>query len=480
MGDLGPSVDRFLDWAQAACQSLWQVLPVGPPETYNSPYSCLSAFAGNPLLISPELLRSDGLLHLGDLPAQVGPAGARVDFGAAIPWKEAVLEKAWKRFKGGAGGPLGRELEAFRAAPEQALWLEDWALFSALREEHRQAPWWSWPRELAHRAPAALRAFRERRRERLSYHRFLQFLFFRQWRRVRLEAARRGIALLGDLPIYVARNSADVWARPELFQLDDEGRPLAVAGVPPDDYAETGQLWGNPLYRWEKMAEDGYSWWIERVAANLRLADSLRFDHFRGFLAYWSVDADAATAEDGRWVPGPGADLFVALEKSLGGLPLVAENLGVITPDVEELRRSLGLPGMAVLHFGFGEDRASREHLPHLHVPATVVYTGTHDNETTRGWFENLEAEDRRRVETYTGAGVEDIAWSLIRLAYASVANVVVIPLQDVLGLGSGARMNTPGTSGGNWEWRLEAHALTPALARQLADLASLTDRVLA
>ena len=456
---------------------MWQVLPLGPSAVANSPYTCLSAFAGSPLLISPERLVDEGLLDPEDLSGAPTPRPGRVDFGAVIPWKEKVLRRSWKHFRSRATATQRADLETFRSAPEQLPWLDDWTLFSALRGAMEPPSWWHWPAGLRNRDPASLAAARQEHAAEMSYHRYLQFLFFRQWDRVRQAAVERGIKILGDLPIYVARDSAEVWAHPHLFELDANGEPEAVAGVPPDYFSPTGQLWGNPLYRWDRMAEDGYRWWIDRLAANLRLADLVRLDHFRGFAGYWRVPADEETAVNGEWQKGPGRPLFDAMKHALGSLPLVAEDLGEITPDVDELRRGLDLPCMRVLQFAF--DDIDGDHAPHRLEPSTALYTGTHDNDTTTGWYNALSGEAKQRFALYAGAADENnIHHTLTRLAYTSVALLAILPIQDVLGLPTEARMNTPGLPDGNWAWRLDAGQLTAEHATRLRELADVSGRL--
>jgi 4-alpha-glucanotransferase len=471
IGDFGPEAERFLEWAQAAGQALWQVLPLHPAP-HGSPYGASSAFAGNPLLISPERLLEEGLLSqaaLGEAPAL--PSN-RVDFGAASRWKERFLRKSWQESR--ADSRVARELESFRRAPERAAWLADWSLFAAIGQT-RPGGWLSWPEELRRRSPEALAAARRDLSEEIAYQEYAQFLFFRQWGRVKAEANRRGIAVVGDVPIYVALDSADVWARQDLFSLDASGRPELVAGVPPDAFSETGQLWGYPVYRWEEAERDGYSWWIARIRMELSMADVVRIDHFRGFAGGWSVPAGSESAIGGRWVPGPGTRLFDAVRRALGDVPLIAEDLGVITDDVRELLSALGIPGMKVLQFGFSEDDS--EHLPHRYGPNCVVYTGTHDNDTSRGWFAQLSREETRRALDYLGGDGSRIEWDMIRAAYGSVADCAMVPLQDVLGLGSEARMNTPAVAEGNWTWRAGAADFTPDRAARLLRLATLTGR---
>jgi 4-alpha-glucanotransferase len=476
IGDLGPEADSFLDWAASAGVSIWQVLPLGPTGNTNSPYNSLSAFAGNPLLLSPERLREDGLLPASSLEAApVFPPG-RVDYGRAIEWKGPLLRKAWETFRRSEDRELRQEYERFTADPSRAGWLEDWCLFSALKERYWGIAWTEWPREIRRRQPEGLAAARRDLADETEYPRFLQFLFDRQWQRLRTEAARRGIRLLGDVPIYVALDSADVWSRSDLFDIDPDGRPRRVAGVPPDYFSETGQLWGNPLYRWDRIAGEGYGWWVGRIREALRACDFLRLDHFRGFAGYWEVPAEETTAVNGSWVKGPGADLFRAIGEVVGGLPFVAEDLGLITEDVRELLRALGLPGMKVLQFGLA-DPAS-DHNPARIGPDSIVYTGTHDNDTAEGWFASLPEEERVRVRGALPVEGDGVAWGMIRAAFRCGADLAVVPAQDLLGLGSAARMNDPRQAQGNWKWRLEPGALDGALAGRLRGIAAATGRI--
>ncbi len=472
IGDFGPEAERFLDWAQSAGQRLWQVLPLHPAP-HGSPYGASSAFAGNPLLISPDRLCEEGFLSqsaLGDAPDLSSP---RVDFTAAREWKERFLRASWQESR--TTPRVVEGLESFRGAPEQAAWLADWSLFAAMGQM-RPGGWTSWPEDLRRRQPEALAAARRELAQEIAYQEYAQFLFFRQWGRVKGEANRRGIAILGDLPIYVVHDSADVWARQELFLLDAGGRPEVVAGVPPDAFSETGQLWGYPMYRWDEMEKDSFSWWTARVRMALTAADAVRIDHFRGFAAGWSVSATETSAINGRWTPGPGAKLFEALRRALGEVPLVAEDLGVITEDVRALLAVLGIPGMKVLQFGFSEDDS--EYLPHRHVANSIVYTGTHDNDTSRGWFAGISREESGRVFDYLGGDGSAIEWDMIRAAYGSVADRAVVPLQDVFGLGSEARMNTPGRAEDNWLWRASREDFRPDRAARLHRLAQLTGRI--
>jgi len=470
VGDLGEGARRFVDWLVAAGQSVWQVLPLGPTSYGDSPYQTLSALAGNPLLISLDTMRDAGWLTDADLAGGPRFSAERVDYGAVIQWKLPLLDRAWERFEKVAGAAEREAFGAFRQ--REGGWLEDLALFMALKEEHDGRPWTEWDADLRDRDADALAAARERLGRRLASHAFRQWVFATQWHGLRAYAAAREIRLLGDLPIFVAHDSADVWARRDLFHLDAEGRPTAVAGVPPDYFSATGQRWGNPLYDWHAMAREDYAWWLRRVRMCLRQTDLLRIDHFRGFAAYWSVPAEAETAIDGRWVTGPGLGFFESLRRHLGSLPIVAEDLGVITRDVEELRDAFGMPGMKVLQFAWDEPRNSFQ--PHNHVPNCVVYSGTHDNDPTNGWWADAcDEATRDQVRDYVGHAVDQPHWTLIRMGMTSVAHTFVMPMQDVLGLGREARMNRPGSQDGNWDWRLPAWALDTEheACRQLAHL---------
>jgi 4-alpha-glucanotransferase len=391
-------------------------------------------------------------------------------------FRDRVLDRAWERFRGAGDADRRAAVDAFRAAPAQAAWLDDWTLFTALKEETSGAPWTAWADPLRRRDPGALAAARERLRAAIERETFVQFLFFRQWDALRERAAAAGVAIFGDMPIYVAGDGADVWAHRELFDLDDAGEPIAVSGVPPDYFSATGQRWGSPLYRWAACRAEGFAWWIERFRANLRLADLVRIDHFRGFAGFWAIPASEPTAVVGEWRPGPGRELFDATRAAIGALPFVAEDLGVITPDVVALRDALGLPGMKVLQFGFGSDDSP--HLPHRHVANAVVYTGTHDNDTALGWWEHASEEERSRARDYTGSDGGDFSWDLARLALASVAETAVVPMQDVLGLGSDARLNTPGNPEGNWGWQMAEDAASLELSARFRRLAALTGRI--
>lgn len=475
MGDLGPATTRFLDWAAEAGQSVWQILPLGPTGGGDSPYSGLSVHAGNPWLISAERLVQQGWLARAEIQNTPSFSATRVEFDRVVPWKREVLHRSWLHFSRAAATDAIRRFEAFVEQQDQKGWLEEWALYAALREQHGGRPWWEWDPELVRRDPGALRAARTALAAELARQRYYQFVFFEQWEAVRAEAGTRGLQVLGDLPFYVSRDSADVWSRPELFQLDGEGRPLKVAGVPPDYFSADGQLWGHPLYRWDVMEANAYGWWIDRFRSGLRLADRLRLDHFRGFAAYWEVDAAAKTAAGGRWVPGPGRSLFEACRSSLGDLPFVAEDLGAIGEDVSALRRELGLPGMRVWQFSFDEE--GRVHSPEHYTPHDIAYTGTHDNDTLRGWFDRLPPAARRRVLDALHSSPQDVVRRAIDALYASAAGLVILPLQDVFGSGSATRMNRPGTPDGNWSWRAAEPAFTLNRARRLRRLAQSSGR---
>jgi len=473
IGDLGDDAYRFVDFLVSAKQSLWQVLPLGPTGYGDSPYQCFSAFAGNPLLISPDKLLEEGLLVEDDVRSVPPfPSGA-VDFGEVIDYKRRLLKRAARRFRAGAKDRLREEFDTFCA--EQAFWLDDFALFMALKDAHAGAMWNTWPRYVAARKSDVLAKQADRLAGAVQSQKIQQFLFFRQWSAVKRYANERGIRIIGDIPIFVAYDSADVWSHPDLFFLDEHGSPTVVAGVPPDMFTETGQLWGNPLYRWEALAAQGYAWWIDRFRAALAQVDIVRLDHFIGFTRYWEVSAGEKTAENGRWVPGPGAALFHAVERALGKLPIIAEDLGVVTPQVEALRDQFEFPGMKTIQFAFtGPDNPF---LPHNYTQNVVVYTGTHDNDTSRGWFSTASPEEKSFARRYLARSGKDFAWDLIRTAMSSVADTVVVPLQDVLDLGSEARMNFPGRPAGNWKWRFTWGMLGDEHRDRLREMAELYGR---
>lgn len=470
IGDFGAEAFRFIEWLEAAGQQLWQVMPLGPTGYGDSPYASPSAFAGNPLLVSLTWLEGEGLLTPADLAGAPVGSGRQVDFGGVVPFKDQALRQAHKNFQTAAGDRFRADFVAFEQ--EHSWWLDDYALFMAIKRDQQMAGWQEWPEDLRLRNPTALdRAARDLADE-TEYIRFVQFGFQRQWGELRAYANGRGIRIIGDIPIFVAADSADVWANQDQFQIDAHGRSITVAGVPPDPFSATGQIWGNPLFDWEHMRADGFRWWKQRVARTLDLVDVIRIDHFRGFAATWAVPAEAATGAEGRWQHASGGDLFAAIRREFGELPIIIEDLGVITPDVVTLRNLLGFPGMNVLHFAF-ESGPANVYLPHNYRRDSVVYTATHDNQTTVGWFSSRPDHERASVQRYLGTDGQDIAWDLIRLALASVANTAIYPMQDVLRLGDEARMNTPGTSQGNWSWRCQPEDLDASLAaglRQLVD----------
>jgi 4-alpha-glucanotransferase len=474
IGDLGPLAYRFVDWLSSAGCKLWQVLPLGPTGYGDSPYQSFSAFAGNPYLISPDLLHDDGLLTRDDVKAMQGLPASHVDFGLVIPKKLDMLQKAFTVYQSHPEN-LRQAFEYFCA--ENTSWLDDYTLFMALKESNGGGAWNGWPQDLRTRKKTAMCKAHKDLSESILRYSFYQFLFFRQWYKLRSYANEKGIQIIGDIPIFVANDSADVWAHPELFYMDKAGNPTVVAGVPPDIFSEFGQLWGNPLYNWEVHKMDGYAWWLSRVSASLKIFDILRFDHFRGFAGFYEIPAEHKTAEKGRWVIGPGKDLFNAIDKFLGdglvtpgtGLPFIAEDLGLVTPDVIELLEAFELAGMRVLQFGFsGPDNPF---LPHNYVPNCVAYTGTHDNDTAHGWFASAEGHEREFAKRYLRVDGSDFAWDLIRAVWGSVADIAITPIQDIFNCGGEARMNFPSRLGGNWAWRMLDDDITDGLAGKLREL---------
>ncbi|HKA06808.1 MAG TPA: 4-alpha-glucanotransferase [Gemmataceae bacterium] len=466
IGDLGAAAHAWVDTLARAKQTWWQVLPLGPTGFGNSPYQSFSTFAGNLNLISPDLLIRDGLVGREDVSRRSFPAD-HVDYSAVEPFKLGLVRRAWENYRGGRAGHWKAAFEAFVQAKRD--WLDDYARFMALKDVHKGAPWYDWPAELRRRgamAPA----------DAVDAYRFYQFLFFRQWDELRKHAHEKGIRLIGDVPIFVAPDSADVWANPNLYLLDKNLHPRVVAGVPPDYFSKTGQLWGNPHYDWEAMRKTGYAWWVARLKATLEFVDVVRLDHFRGFLAAWQVPAKEKTAIVGEWVPGPAEDLFTRLKAEIGDLPLIAEDLGEITPDVFALRDRLGLPGMKILQFAF--DKPTNPFLPHNYPANCVSYTGTHDNDTTRGWYATVPDVEKDYYRRYTGRDGSDVAWDLIRLAWGSVANLAIAPLQDMLDLGTEARMNLPGTAEGNWTWRMPESGLNDWASSRLVAMTEVYGRV--
>ncbi len=475
IGDLGPAAYEFADFLGEAKQGLWQVLPLAPPGIGNSPYSSTSAFAGSPLMVSLERLAERGWIDRGRLAPMKELSGAAVDYDRVRRVKLPLLHEAARNFlRSGRDGDRAR-FERFRQ--ENIWWLDDYVFFEALRERFEQASWNTWPRELAQRDPVALDRMGRELADELDVRRAVQFAFYEQWRALHNYCRSKGIRIIGDVAIFVSYDSADVWTHPDIFHLDQERNPSVVAGVPPDAFSATGQRWGNPLYRWDELRRHGYEWWIQRMRWATATCDIVRLDHFRGFEAYWEIPASEPTAVNGRWVKGPNDELFRALRNALGDLPFIAEDLGFITPEVHALRKRLRIPGMRVMQFGFG-NKGAHIYLPHRFDSNTVVYTGTHDNDTTLGWWRSMAtAEEQQAVQAYFGGCEDGVHWAFIRAANASVADLCVIPLQDVLGLGSQARMNVPSRSDGNWSWRFSAGALKPELARKLALLAETSDR---
>jgi 4-alpha-glucanotransferase len=474
IGDIGPAAWRWIAFLSSARCGYWQVLPLGPTGYGDSPYQAFSAFAGNPYLISPDHLLEEGILLPEDIANRPEFPNDRVDYGPVIQWKLALLDTAYRRFREGTFQALKAELAHFQAS--QAAWLEDFALFMALKEAHGGAPWPTWETALRDRDPDALMEARKRYAEAVESQIFRQFIFFRQWNALRDYAHSQGVQIIGDIPIFVAHDSADVWSHPELFYLDEQGNPTVVAGVPPDYFSPTGQLWGNPLYRWDVHAGQEYSWWIDRFRSVLEMVDVVRLDHFRGFAGYYEVPGGAKTAEHGRWVAGPGKPFFEAIRKALGELPIIAEDLGVITPDVVELREYFDLPGMKIFQFAF-DSGPDDPFLPHKYSQNMVVYTGTHDNDTARGWYERVSEADRDFYRRYMNRDGSDVAWDMIRGAWMSVADLALAPMQDFLNLGNEARMNYPGRLGGNWTWRMPDGAASSQLADRIRELNYLYQR---
>jgi 4-alpha-glucanotransferase len=475
IGDLGDPVFHWLEWlADAGCR-VWQVLPLGPTGYGDSPYQSFSAMAGNPLLISLRILVSEGLLSPEDFDDLPELPLDHIDFGAVIQYKTSLLNLAWKQFQSGKALHLRQEFERFRK--DHAHWLDDYALFMALKDHYDGQPWTAWETKLRQCDSSAIEKAKEQLKESIQDHCFRQFLFSRQWKEVSVKAHKLGIQIMGDVPIFLAQDSCDVWSHQDLFFLNEDGLPTVVAGVPPDYFSETGQLWGNPLYRWERLRSDGYLWWQKRFEAIFKMVDFVRLDHFRGFEAYWEIPASAPTAETGRWVKGPGSHFFSYMEDRFGKLPVIAEDLGVITPEVKQLRDAFGLPGMKVLQFAFDEG-PENEFLPHNFPSNCFVYTGTHDNDTSRGWFESVTKDVQVFCQRYLARDGTNIAWDLIRLAWASVADTAIAPLQDFLDLGSEARMNYPGRANKNWRWRVLEEDLSIDLAERIRELNLLYGRI--
>lgn len=477
IGDMGPWAYRFADLLSGGKQRYWQILPLNPtnPAHGNSPYHSTSAFAGNPLFISPEFLVQEGLISQENLAALPDFPREKVNFGAVLASRENLFEEIRIRFQARKGDA---DYEAFCA--QHAGWLKDFSLFAALKGHFNHDPWPEWPIELRDRHPDALRQAEAELWEPIERERFLQFIFFKQWNTLKRYCSEKGIQIIGDIPIYVVHDSVDVWTHPDQFKLDSRKNPLAVAGVPPDYFSETGQLWGNPVYRWDILRERDYEWWVRRISHNLELFDLSRVDHFRGFVGYWEVPATEKNAINGQWMEAPAMHFFSHLTEKFPGLPIIAEDLGIITPDVRKVMDRFGFPGMKVLLFAFGDDLPTNPYVPHNHIKNCVVYTGTHDNNTTRAWFEkDASSEDKERLSRYLGRelSVENIHREMIRVAMMSVADRVIIPMQDLLGLGEDARMNRPGKNNGNWQWRLLPEHLAPERMEEFRELTEMYGR---
>ncbi|NOY61952.1 MAG: 4-alpha-glucanotransferase [Gammaproteobacteria bacterium] len=468
-GDMGAEAYRFVEFLAGAGQTVWQVLPLGPTHSDGSPYNCFSSQAGNVMLISPELMVEAGWLSEADLDAAAQSGGDDPRY-----VRSTLISKAFREFSSERHESEHAAFAAFIETQQQ--WLEDYALFWVLKQEHRGGSWQSWPEPLRERCPDALAEIKEQLADELEQVRFEQYVFFRQWHALKQFANERGVSLFGDMPIFVAYDSADVWTHRNCFELDEEGRPRVVAGVPPDYFSATGQRWGNPLYNWPHMVADGFRWWIARMETQLQLYDLIRIDHFRGFEAYWEIPASEETAINGQWIKAPGDELFAALRDRFGALPLVAEDLGQISHEVHELRLKYALPGMKILQFAF-DGGADNPYLPHNHECSSVVYTGTHDNDTTLGWYNALSEAQHHHIGDYLGCAPDSMPWSLIRSAYVSVANLCVIPMQDILMLDGAHRMNVPGSCSGNWQWRFQWTQVNDGVAGRLRRMVDLYGR---
>jgi len=472
IGDFGETAYKFVDFLAETRQCLWQVLPLNPTRTVygNSPYSSHSAFAGNHIMISLDLLVQEGFLSKSDIEGHPTFPDDRVDYEAVIAYKENILRLAF----GNIQGKLEEDSEFKRFCSENAYWLDDYALFVTLKEHFQGAIWSDWHDDIKLRENDAVRYWKEKLKDMILMEKFFQHLFFKQWFLLKKYSNSKNIQIMGDIPIYVTYDSADVWCQPEFFKLNDAQKPLFVAGIPPDYFSTTGQLWGNPVYNWDTLKKTGYSWWLLRIEFNLKLFDIVRIDHFKGLVSYWEVPANDVTAVNGEWVGAPFNDFFNTLFRHFSNLPIIAEDLGVITPEVQEIMSMFGIPGMKVLHYAFGEDLPINPYIPHNYTKNCVVYTGTHDNNTTKGWFKKeVSIEDRKRIQQYLQKEVteDDIHRELVRLVMMSVANMVVIPMQDILGLGEESRMNFPSTSENNWEWRLLPEQITSELIRELTEI---------
>jgi 4-alpha-glucanotransferase len=475
IGDLGDAAFSFCEMLAGAGQTYWQVLPLGPTGYGDSPYQCFSAFAGNTLLVSPDKLVADRLLAEDDLNNRPEFGIDRVDYGAVFGWKNELLRRAYGAFLAIEDDDLTNEFNSFCA--EHAYWLDDYSLYRAIKESDGQRAWYEWPETLRLRDPQTIESAVERLADGIRAEKFYQFIFFRQWGRVKEHANSLGIKIIGDLPIFVALDSADVWRHQDQFKLNADGSPQVVAGVPPDYFSSTGQRWGNPIYNWDAMADDGFRWWISRFRASLEMFDIVRIDHFRGFASAWEVPGGDKTAENGTWVEVPGRELFTAVREELGSMPIVAEDLGEITPDVEALLEEFHFPGMRILQFGFGGD-AGNLHLPHNYIKNCAAYTGNHDNDTSNGWFASLGKPERNHCLQYLNSDGAEIHWDMIREVWASVADTAIAPMQDILGLGNDGRMNLPASVGGNWDWRLTSSTDDTGLADRLREMTAIYGRL--
>ena len=476
IGTLGKEAYAFIDFLKKSRQKLWQIFPLGPTGYGDSPYQSFSSFAGNPYLIDFDLLIEAHLLSEEDLrDVFFGDNEEYIDYGAIYNQKYPLLRKAYENFKSSDNHEMRENLEHFKR--ENASWLNDYSLYISLKNHFNGLPWNEWAHDIKNREHGAMEHYKNELADDIEYHNFIQFLFFKQWGDVKRYANENGIKIIGDIPIFVAADSSDAWANPEIFLFDEERKPVKVAGVPPDYFSATGQLWGNPLYNWQKLKETNYSWWVERERANLSTCDIIRIDHFRGFEAYWAVPYGDDTAINGQWEPGPGIDLFNAIKSQLGELPIIAEDLGLMTQGVIDLREATGFPGMKLLGFAF-DSGEENDYLPHTYTKNCVVYTGTHDNDTLIGWFQKAKEEDRQFARDYLNSRSDDeIHWDAIRGAWSSVASMAISPVQDFLGLGSEARINTPGVAAGNWQWRLRHGVLTDELAERIAKLTRVYSR---
>ncbi len=471
MGALGNEAKAFIDFLHLAKQTYWQILPLGPTGYGDSPYQCFSSNAGNPYLIDIDTLVNDGLITTADIPELTVSDDTRIDYGSVIDHKMGILQTAKNNFK-----PEGNNEYTF-FLQANAHWLNDYALFMALKEKFDKRPWYEWENDYRLRNQSMLLKETLALKDSIEFQQFIQYVFFKQWKDIKNYANSKGVQIIGDIPIYVAMDSSDTWCNPELFQFDNNKNPIVVGGCPPDYFSETGQLWGNPIFNYHKMEEDGFVWWINRIRASLALYDYVRVDHFRGFAGYWSIPYGEPTAVNGKWVDGPGKKLFYAIKNVLGDIPIIAEDLGLITPDVTELRDHFNLPGMKILQFAF-DSAESNDYIPHNYIKNCVVYTGTHDNDTVLGWYEKAKEADQKYFLEYIHSDGNDICKDLIRVAWASVANTAIIPMQDLLRLGGDARMNLPGTTVNNWLWRMKADDLRTELAEELAALTKLYDRI--